>query len=173
MKNQKEEIESGQEAVVRKPPHQLVQHSSCPAANSSREPCKPTHPGPEILLRPHIQQGGSVLPTPCWQKEKKKLNGSCRMPHAGCSEGAEKLAEEMLNFSPCSIPLGYCCILTRYFPALKPRPGVSKHHNLHVLQDGRKSLPLALFLDMRVKAASCHRSPPSHSQQQETTSQHN
>lgn len=55
----------------------------------------------------------------------------------------------MLNFTPH----GYCCILTTYLPALKPKPGVSKHHNLHVLQDGRKSLPLALFSDMWVKAA--------------------
>lgn len=40
--------------------------------------------------------------------------------------GAEKLGQEMLNFSPGSIPCGYCCILTRYFPALKHKPGVFK-----------------------------------------------
>lgn len=66
----------------------------------------------------------------------------------------------MLNCSLGSIPHTYCCILTTYFPALKPKPEVSKHHNLHVLQDSRKSPPLALLLDMWVKAAVTEVCPP-------------
>lgn len=107
--------------MVRKPPHQPTLHSPCPAANSPREPCKQTHakPGPEILLTPQTQEGGSVLPTPCWQKGKKKLNGSCRMPHVGSCRRCRETRSGDVELLPWLHSLWLLLYLNQVFPSLE------------------------------------------------------
>lgn len=149
--------------MVRKPPHQPALHSPCPAANSPGNPAR--QPTQSQVQKSFSDLEPRTVEVFCPHLAGRRGKKSSLMAAVGCpildaSGGAEKPGQEMLNFSPGSIPHGCCCILTTYFPALKPKPGVSKHHNLHVLQDGRKSLPLALLLDMWVKAAVGEVCPP-------------
>lgn len=107
---------SGEEAPTPANTAQSLPCSQQPQGALQANPCKAKS---RNLLTPQTQEGGSVLPTPCWQKGKKKLNGSCRMPHAGCCRGCRETRSGDVELLPWLHSPWLLLYLNQVFPSLE------------------------------------------------------